>query len=60
MIRYIGTFTEGTQFTVDVVGVSQPVNYNSGTFYFVIDSDDNKNTVLSSGTFIDSVSTSVL
>ena len=42
------------------MGVAQPVNYNSGTFYFVIDDDDNRNTVLSSGTFIDSVSTSVL
>lgn len=60
MIRYMGTFAEGTTFSITVVGIEQPVNYNSGTFYFVIDNDDNPNTVLSSGTFVDSVSASVL
>jgi hypothetical protein len=56
----MGTFAEGTNFVIKVVGIKQPVNYNSGTFYFVIDDDDNPTTVLSSGTFIDSVSASVL
>lgn len=60
MIRYMGTFAEGTSFVITVVGIEQPVNYNSGTFYFVIDEDDNPMTVLSSGTFVDSVSASVL
>lgn len=60
MIRYIGTFAEGTTFTIVVTGIEQPVNYNSGTFYFVIDNDDNPTVVLSSGTFVDSVSASVL
>lgn len=60
MIRYMGTFVEGSIFAITVTGVEQPVNYNSGTFYFVIDDDDNPTTVLSSGTFIDSVSASVL
>ena len=60
MIRYMGTYAEGTSFVITVTGVSQPVNYNSGTFYFVIDDDDNPTTVLSSGTFVDSVSASVL
>lgn len=60
MIRYIGTYASGISFVVTVVGVSQPVNYNSGTFYFVIDDDDDKTTVLSSGTFADTVSASVL
>ena len=59
-IRYMGTYAEGTSFVITVTGVSQPVNYNSGTFYFVIDNDDNPTTVLSSGTFVDSVSASVL
>ena len=60
MIRYVGTFAEGTTFTIVVTGIEQPVNYNSGTFYFVIDNDDNPTVVLSSGTFVDSVSASVL
>jgi hypothetical protein len=56
----MGTFTQGTTFVITVAGVEQPVNYNSGTFYFVIDNDDNPIVVLSSSTFVDSVSTSVL
>jgi len=60
MIRYMGTFAQGTSFVITVAGVQQPVNYNSGTFYFVIDNDDNPTVVLSSSTFVDSVSTSVL
>ena len=56
----MGTYEEGTTFVITVTGVSQPVNYNSGTFYFVIDDDDNPTTVLSSGTFVDAVSASVL
>ena len=60
MIRYIGTYASGTTFVITVAGVKQPINYNSGTFYFTIDNDDNPTTVISSGTFVDSVSASVL
>lgn len=59
-VKYMGTYAQGTSFAITVTGISQPVNYNSGTFYFVIDNDNNPATVLSSGTFIDSVSASVL
>ena len=47
-------------FTITVTGVSKPINYNSGTFYYIIDSDDDPNTVDCSGTFTDSVTSSVL
>lgn len=60
MVRYIGTYVTGTSFIITVAGIKQPINYNSGTFYFIIDNDDNPTTVLSSGTFVDSVSASVL
>lgn len=56
----MGTYTSGQQFVINVAGVSKPVNYNSGTFYFVIDNDDDSTTVLSSATFTDSVTSSVL
>lgn len=59
-IKYMGTFASGESFTITVTGVSKPVNYNSGTFYFLIDNDDDPTTVLSSGTFTDSVTSSVL
>jgi len=58
MIRYIGTYSTGTSFTITVVGVSKNINYNSGTFSFSIDNDDNPITILTSGTFVDSVASS--
>ena len=57
-IRYIGTYAAGTSFTITVVGVTKNINYNSGTFSFAIDNDDNPSTILTSGTFVDSVSSS--
>ena len=43
-----------------MAGITQPINYNSGNFYYLIDTDDNPNEVQSAGTFIDSVSSTVL
>jgi hypothetical protein len=59
-IQYLGTFGMGVQFTITVTGVSKPINYNSGTFYFLIDNDDDPTNVISSSTFTDSVTSSVL
>lgn len=36
------------------------INYNSGSFSFIVDNDDNPTTVLASGTFVDTISSSVL
>lgn len=36
------------------------INYNSGTFSFIFDNDNNPTTILASGTFTDSISSSVL
>jgi hypothetical protein len=55
MVRYLGEFTSGTTFTLTVTGVSKSINYNSGTFSFIVDSDDDPTVILTSGTFIDSV-----
>lgn len=53
MIRYIGDYPSGTTFTLKVTGVSRSINYNSGTFSYIIDNDDNPTTILTSGTFVD-------
>lgn len=37
-----------------------PINYNSGTFSFIFDADNNPINVLAAGTFVDTVSSSVL
>jgi hypothetical protein len=59
-IKYIGTYASGTSFTIIVVGVSQPINYNSGTFYYKMDSNSALNSVDVAGTFADTVSSTVL
>lgn len=59
-VKYIGTYASGVSFTVVVVGVSQPINYNSGTFYYSIDLNNNQTYVNVAGTFSDTVSSTVL
>jgi hypothetical protein len=59
-VKYIGTYAAGVSFTVIVVGVSQPINYNSGTFYYSIDLNNNLTYINAAGTFSDTVSSTVL
>ena len=56
----MGTYSAGTSFTITVTGVTMPINYNSGTFSFIFDADNNPINVLAAGTFVDTVSSSVL
>ncbi len=53
MVRYLGEYAAGTTFTLTVTGVSRSINYNSGTFSYIVDNDDDPTTILTSGTFID-------
>jgi hypothetical protein len=53
MVRYMGDYSSGTSFTLKVTGVSKSINYNSGTFSYIIDRDDDPTTIFTSGTFID-------
>lgn len=55
-VRYLGDYAAGTTFTLTVTGVSKSINYNSGTFSYIIDTDDDPTTILTSGTFIDAAS----
>jgi hypothetical protein len=59
-VQYMGVYTAGVAFTLTIAGVVMPINYNSGTFSFVFDNDNNPNSVLAAGTFIDTISSSVL
>lgn len=59
-IQYIGTYTSGTSFTITITGVTMAINYNSGTFSYILDNDNNPNSVVAAGTFVDSISSSVL
>lgn len=36
------------------------INYNSGSFSFIVDSDNNPSSILAAGTFVDTISSSVL
>ncbi len=54
IIRYMPDYAAGTTFTITVTGVSKSINYNSGTFSYIIDNDDDPTIILTSGTFIDS------
>ena len=53
MVRYLGEYASGTTFTLTVTGVSRSINYNSGTFSYIVDNDDDPTTILTSGTFVD-------
>jgi len=59
-LQYIGTYAVGTSFTITVTGVTMPINYNSGTFSFVFDDDNNPLSVQAAGTFTDTISSTVL
>ena len=56
----MGIYAAGTGFTLTVTGVTMAINYNSGTFSFTFDSDNNPTSVLASGTFADTISSTVL
>jgi len=59
-VQYMGVYPAGSSFTLTVTGVTMAINYNSGTFSFIFDSDNNPTSLLASGTFADSISSSVL
>jgi len=59
-LQYLGTYTTGTSFTITVVGVIMAINYNSGTFSFVFDTDNDPTLIQAAGTFADSISSTVL
>ena len=45
---------------ITVTGVEMAINYNSGTFSFIVDDDNNPVSVIAAGTFVDTISSSVL
>lgn len=55
-VRYLGEYSVGTTFILTVSGVSKSINYNSGTFSYIVDNDDDPTTILTSGTFVDAAS----
>jgi hypothetical protein len=59
-VQYIGVYASGASFTLTVTGVTMDINYNSGTFSFIFDNDNNPTSLLAVGTFTDSISSSVL
>ena len=56
----MGVYGVGSSFTMTVTGVTMDINYNSGTFSFIFDNDNNPTGLLAVGTFTDSISSSVL
>lgn len=59
-IQYMGIYALGTGFTLTITGVTMAINYNSGTFSFIFDNDNNPTSVLAAGTFVDAISSTVL
>ena len=59
-IQYLGTYASGTSFVLTVTGVTMAINYNSGSFSFILDNDNDPTSVIAAGTFVDSISSSVL
>lgn len=59
-LQYLGTYAAGTSFTITVVGVIMNINYNSGTFAFIFDTDNDPTLIQAAGTFADSISSTVL
>jgi hypothetical protein len=59
-LQYIGTYAVGTSFTLTITGVVMAINYNSGTFSFIFDDDNNPIAVQAAGTFTDTISSTVL
>ena len=45
-VQYMGTYTAGTSFLITVTGVEMAINYNSGSFSFIVDDDNNLRKVL--------------
>ena len=56
----MGTYVSGTSFVITITGVEMAINYNSGSFSFIVDSDNNPSSILAAGTFADTISSSVL
>jgi len=59
-LQYIGTYASGVSFIIIITGVTMPINYNSGTFSFIFDDDNNPIAVQAAGTFTDTISSTVL
>ena len=59
-LQYIGVYAVGTSFTLTITGVTMAINYNSGTFSFIFDDDNNPTSVQATGTFTDTISSTVL
>lgn len=59
-VQYMGTFATGTTYSITVVGVIMSINYNSGTFSYTFDTDNNPSSIQATGTFTDSISANVL
>ena len=59
-IQYLGIYAAGTSFTITITGVVMAINYNSGTFSYIFDSDNDLTSILTAGTFTDSISSTVL
>ena len=59
-IQYLGIYAAGTSFTLTITGVVMAINYNSGTFSYIFDSDNDLTSILTAGTFTDSISSTVL
>lgn len=51
----MGNFAKGLTFIITITGIEVPISMKVGTFWYVIDNDDNPNTVYVAGTFLDTV-----
>jgi hypothetical protein len=56
----MGVYTAVSLFTITVTGVTMPINYNSGTFSYIFDIDNNPTAIQAAGTFVDTISSTVL
>jgi len=59
-LQYLGVYAVGSSFTITITGVTMAINYNSGTFSFIFDDDNNPISVQATGTFTDTISSTVL
>ena len=59
-LQYIGTYGVGASFTITITGVTMAINYNSGTFSFIFDDDNNPSSIQAGGTFTDTIRSTVL
>jgi hypothetical protein len=55
VVKFIGNYVSGIKLILTITGIQIPINTKIGTFWYVFDDDDNLNTVLSTGTFLDTI-----